>query len=189
MNIFILGTGRCGTKAFIKACKHISNFTSAHESSNGQIGVHKFNFPDNHIEADNRLIWFFGTLEKAYSNKKVLYVHMRRNKSKVANSFNRRWYGMHSIIRSFSWGISYINWLRSSKEKRYSCCEFYVETVTDNIDSFLSNKKNTIVVNLENIEADFEKFWKYVEAEGDLNLALNSFTHESNKSKWYQKSI
>ena len=35
MNVFILNTGRCGSRTFARACAHITNYTSAHESRSG----------------------------------------------------------------------------------------------------------------------------------------------------------
>jgi len=38
MNVFVLNTGRCGSTTFSKACQHVSNFTSQHESRVGLLG-------------------------------------------------------------------------------------------------------------------------------------------------------
>ena len=64
MNIFILNTGRCGSTTFIKACEHIKNYTCAHESLLTEIGAQRFNYPQDHIEADNRLSWLLGRLDE-----------------------------------------------------------------------------------------------------------------------------
>ena len=63
MNIFILSTGRCGSNTFIKASQHIMNYSSAHESRHGLIGDERLKYPENHIEADNRLSWFYCQLK------------------------------------------------------------------------------------------------------------------------------
>ena len=60
MNMFVLNTGRCGSTAFVEACKHIMNFSSAYESRAGRIGHDRFAYPENHIEADSQLSWFLG---------------------------------------------------------------------------------------------------------------------------------
>ena len=57
MNIFVLCTGRCGSMTFTKACGHIDNFSSAHESRCGRLGNERLAYPENHIEVDNRLSW------------------------------------------------------------------------------------------------------------------------------------
>ena len=38
MNVFILCTGRCGSLTFTRACGHMTNFTTAHESRVALIG-------------------------------------------------------------------------------------------------------------------------------------------------------
>ena len=83
MNIFILNTGRCGSTTFIRACQHISNFTATHESRSGLIGEERLNYPDNHIEADNRLSWFLGRLDRKYGDN-AFYLHMSRDRSQTA---------------------------------------------------------------------------------------------------------
>jgi hypothetical protein len=57
VNVFVLGRGRCGSTTFIRAYKHISNFTSGHETRARLLGEARLNYPDHHIEADNRLSW------------------------------------------------------------------------------------------------------------------------------------
>ena len=37
-HIFVLSPGRSGSKTFAEACKHLINYTSAHESRGGKIG-------------------------------------------------------------------------------------------------------------------------------------------------------
>ncbi|MEJ1383421.1 MAG: hypothetical protein RPV21_03475, partial [Candidatus Sedimenticola sp. (ex Thyasira tokunagai)] len=66
MNIFILNTGRCGSTTFIEACRHITNYSAAHESRIQLIGDRRLAYPQNHIEADNRLSWLLGRLEHTY---------------------------------------------------------------------------------------------------------------------------
>jgi hypothetical protein len=90
MNVFILNTGRCGSTTFVKACEHITNFTTAHESRMHLIGNQRLAYPDNHIEADNRLAWFLGRLEAAYGDR-AIYVHLRRDPLKTARSFEKRY--------------------------------------------------------------------------------------------------
>lgn len=60
MNVFVLNTGRCGSMTFTKACSHIANYTSAHESRCGYLGKSRFDYPENDVEVDNRLSWVAG---------------------------------------------------------------------------------------------------------------------------------
>jgi len=84
MRIFVLCTGRCGSMTFAKACSHITNYTSAHESGR----YVDWSYQDNHIEVDNRLSWFLGTLAERYPDS--MFVHLSRNRDAVIESFTRR---------------------------------------------------------------------------------------------------
>ena len=55
MNVFVLCTGRCGSTTFACACRHIENYTAAHESRSHLAGPERFAYPEDHIEVDNRL--------------------------------------------------------------------------------------------------------------------------------------
>ena len=98
MNVFVLNTGRCGSTTFAKACGHISNFTCAHESRAGMLGDARFDYPANHIEADNRLSWLLGRLDEKYGDDAV-YVHLLRDENDTARSFTKRYSG--GIIKAY----------------------------------------------------------------------------------------
>jgi hypothetical protein len=88
MNLFVLWTRRCGSVTFDKACGHITNYSSGHEMRTGMIGKERLLYTQNHIEADNRLSWFLGKLDKSYGND-AFYVHLRRNDLGTAQSFTK----------------------------------------------------------------------------------------------------
>ena len=90
-NVFVIGTGRCGTKTFYVACRSgITNYTSSHES--GSFKNNKFfagqgiGYQNNHIEVDSILSFVApkliveaeGDIECALRNLKK-----RRNCSKL----------------------------------------------------------------------------------------------------------
>ena len=87
MNVFVLSTGRAGSKTFVLACEYLSNFTAGHETRADQIGSSRFEYPINHIEADNRLTWHLGLLGRKYDGRDVFYVHLKRDPEKIAESF------------------------------------------------------------------------------------------------------
>jgi hypothetical protein len=89
MRVFAVGTGRCGSTTFAEACSHITNFTSAHESGKGKLAG-RLEYPDRHIEVDNRLSWFLASLHERYGND-VFYVHLTRDPSATTRSFVARW--------------------------------------------------------------------------------------------------
>ena len=196
MNVFILNTGRCGSSAFIKACSHITNYSSAHESKNGLLQKSRFNYPKNHIEADNRLSWQLGKLDEAYGND-AIYVHLKRSTKDTARSFARRY--SHGIIKAFYITLISNNQPKiikrmSKQNEPIDVAIDYCDTVNSNIKFFLKDKKHKILINIENIDKDFMLFWKLIDAKGNINDALdefnikhNSYKHQSffNKIKWW----
>ena len=176
MNIFVLNTGRCGSTTFIKACHHISNFTSAHESRCHLIGDARIDYPENHIEADNRLSWVLGRLDKRYGDDAV-YVHLQRNKSDTAGSFIKR-YDI-GIIKAYREGIL----MGVSEDARaISVASDYCDTVNSNIELFLKDKTRKIDFQLENAAYNFEIFWRMIEAKGNLDAAIREFDLTYNAS-------
>ena len=176
MNIFILNTGRCGSTTFIEACQHISNYSSAHESLSTYIGKQRLNYPDNHIEADNRLSWFLGRLDKEYGDD-AFYVHLSRDLKQTAESFAKR--EDYGIMKAYKEGVL----LGGDKEQlSYDIAVDYIETIETNIELFLKDKNNKMSFSLETAKDDFKIFWKKIKAEGDLDKALIEWDKNYNAS-------
>ena len=180
MNIFVLCTGRSGSTGFIKACKHITNYTASHESKSQLFGEKRFAFSENHIEADNRLSWQLGELEKKFGEK-AFYVHLIREPREVAQSFMHRYLLPKSMIYAYANGIKKQPPERLNPAQRFEMCMDYVETVNSNIDAFLKDKPLKITIELKHIKPDFKTFWNAIEAEGNLELALKEFDTKHNK--------
>ena len=176
MNIFVLCTGRCGSMTFIRACSYINNYTAAHESRLGLLGEDRFRYPGNHIEADNRLSWFLGRLEKAYGDD-AFYVHLVRNYVDTARSYAHRYH--HGIIRAYRTAIVHVCLPEAAA---FDVCADYCETVNANIAMFLKDKTNKMDFSLENAKEDFKKFWELIGAQGDLLSALSEWDIAYNKT-------
>ena len=179
MNVFVLSTGRCGSTTFARACQYVTNYTSAHESKTISIGKERIAYPENHIEADNRLSWFLGRLEQAYGDS-AFYVHLTRNAEEVARSYARRFEAGSGIMKAYRNGIL----MGFSQEERYyhDIALDYCHTVNSNIEAFLKDKTRKMDFQLENAEADFRAFWDAVGAEGDFDKALVDFGRTHNAS-------
>lgn len=182
MRIFVLTTGRAGSKTFIKACQNIQNFTASHESLAGKIGEERFAYSDNHIEADNRLSWFLGKLDEKFGDE-ALYVHLIREKKKVTASLLKRWKGRGNILKAFCEGIYKIPTFTVTKEQKKQISRDYYECVNSNIFFFLKNKSRKMEIHLETIEKDFIKFWNLIGAEGELSSAIQTLRIKHNQSK------
>lgn len=172
--------------SFVRACEHIRNFSTGHESEARNIQDDKFEYPDNHIEADNRLSWFLGHLDKAYGNE-AHYVVLKRDKELTVQSFNRRWAFKGSIIQAFGSGILMQRLKELKKKDLLQICGLYYDTIYENIELFLKDKDHILEIHLSNIKEDFKKFWNWIGAEGDLDAALAEFDivhNQSKKKRW-----
>lgn len=166
MNIFILNTGRCGSTSFIKACQHITNYSATHESRSKETGLERLAYPHNHIEADNRLSWLLGRLDRVYGDQ-AFYVYLSRAEADTVASFSRR--EDFGIMKAYREGI-----LMGGQETPIpnELARDYIDTIDSNIELFLRDKTNTMRFQLETAKSDFAVFWDSIGAEGDLEYAL-----------------
>jgi len=181
MRVFVLCTGRSGSLSFARACSHITNFASGHESFSRRLGDARFDYPDNHIEADNRLSWFLGSLDERFGND-AFYVHLVRNREDTIRSYNRRWVRNGSLIRAYCEGIQQITLHRLDRERRMAVVADFYDRVQDNILHFLKDKERKITIRIENAREEFPLFWEMIGAEGSLEKALESFELRHNRS-------
>lgn len=176
MNVFILSTGRCGTMTFSKACRHIENYTSGHETRLKLIGHARLHYPDNHIEVDNRLSWLLGRLDRVYGDT-AFYVHLSRDKQQVATSYARRF--DFGLMKAYKDGILLEGHDDQSNMDIALDC---IETIETNIELFLQNKTHKMHMSLENAQQEFEIFWQRIGAIGDLGQALAEWDINYNAS-------
>jgi hypothetical protein len=208
--VFILCAGRTGSTTIIRAFEHAANFTAGHESRADRI-IGRCEYPDQHIEADNRLSWFLGTLERLYGDE-PLYVHLTRDRQAVVESHLARWNAAVGRSRP-GWLLRHPRmlvgrarrWLRDPEATRYpsiargfareilirpgvftdaerrQACELFVQTVEDNIDAFLATKSNVEHVAVESFADDFRRLWERIGAEGDLEAALAELAEHHNR--------
>ncbi len=167
MNVFVLCTGRCGSTTFARACGHISNYSVAHESRAHLIGDDRLRYPLRHIEIDNRLSWYLGRLEAEYGDE-AFYVHLKRDVSKTARSFLKRY--SYGIIRAYARAV-----VLGGRHIPLDVCIDYCHTVNSNIASYLRTKSNTMTFQLENAKVDFLTFWERIRAEGDFSAAVSEW--------------
>lgn len=171
-NVFVLCTGRCGSVTFAEACKHLDNYTAGHETNASVIGGLRLDYPDRHIEVDNRLAWYLGRLGASFDDETTLYVHLKRDPEAVAQSHLKRWDAKFraSMIRSYANGIvmRHEEW---PEEDRIEACRDHVATVTANIDEFLRYRRS-VTVQVEDAKHDFGVFLGAIRATGDTEAAI-----------------
>lgn len=178
-NVFVLCTGRCGSTTFVKAASHARNYSAGHETRTHLTGAARFAYPSYHIEADNRLTWLLGRLERAFGQE-ALYVHLTRAQEDVAASFVKR--ADKGIMLAYRTEIL----MRAAWRNRGATLEDlaldYIDTVTTNIRVFLRDKPHTLAVRLEDAEQDFAAFWEIAKLDGDLDKALSEWRIRYNSS-------
>ncbi len=172
MNVFILSTGRCGSMTFERACRHIENYGSGHESRIGMLGAERLAYPADHIESDNRLAWFLGRLDLQYP-REVFYVHLRRERLAVAKSYATR-LDRGLIMDAWAHGI-HLGLPEDIRPRALEIALDYVDTVTANIERFLAGRANSMAFHIESAKEDFPHFWARIGAQGDFAVALAEF--------------
>jgi hypothetical protein len=175
MNIFILNAGRCGSTSFIKACQHITNYSAGHETRINLTGVQRLDYPNHHIEADNRLCWLLGRLDRRFGGE-AYYVHLIRNRQASISSFVKR--TDFGIIKAYREGIL----LGGQGQSPEEIAEDYLTTIDTNIELFLKDKPQKSLFKLEQAQSDFKHFWRQIGAQGDLNKALAEWQIRHNAS-------
>lgn len=175
MNVFVLSTGRCGSTTFRRACNHIENYTSSHESNIGRLKG-RLDYPDDHIEVDNRLSWFLGRLDDLYGDD-AFYVHLRRDREATARSFLRRYNS--GVIAAYRRKILTLIGRRSNP---LDVCKHYCDTINANISLFLKDKSNRMEFWLETAEDDFRAFWDQIGATGNFSEAVEEWSTKYNAS-------
>lgn len=196
MRVFVLNTGRCGSHTFARACGHMTNFTAEHESRTRLYGKARLDYPEQHIEADNRLAWFVGRLHQQFPDAR--YVHLTRDADAVARSYASRWVkspppheagivaksrmrlglGGRGLRSRITTGYAYSIITRREPwpdDDVLGLCRDYVDTVTANVVEFLRDKPH-VSVHLETAADDFASFWDWIGAEGALDAALGEWS-------------
>jgi len=175
LNVFVLNSGRCGSTTFIRACAHIDNFSAGHESRIQLSGANRLAYPEQHIEADNRLCWLLGRLDRRFG-RAAYYVHLRRDPQAVIASFAGR--GDFGIMRAWREGVL----LGGAGQDPEELAADYLETVEANIELFLRDKPHRMQVRLETVHRDFARFWEWIGARGDRAAALAEWRVRYNAS-------
>ncbi len=166
--ILVLCTGRCGSMTFARAAAHLPGWTAGHETRTHITGPDRFAWPDRHIEVDNRLSWMLGRLDRAWGDR-AAYVHLTRDPEAVARSFADR--SAIGIMRAYRTDILARSLARMPRASLIDTCRDYVDTVTENITSFLRDKTHVLPMRLETLSQDFDLFCGWAGIDGDLSAA------------------
>ena len=157
MRVFVTGTGRCGTTTFSKACSHIKNYTSGHETKRGFDPGCVNDFPDNHIEVDPHLFWHMGSLIVKYSD--ACWVHLIRERESCIKSLTKT---------SGIWDWSNLAYGRKP-EVELACADYY-DSVNQVIPMVLMGCC-WMTMHLEKLQSEWSSFWEWIGAEGDYDAS------------------
>lgn len=174
-HVFILSTGRCGSMSFARACEHIQNYTSGHETRCTELGEERFKYPQFHIESDNRLSWLLGRLDETFGSD-AFYLHLTRDREETAQSYNRRWDNRYGIMPAYSRGIL------MHEPRGVADARDYYDTVNANIRLFLKDKPHQMSVEMLDLPNQFRTFCEKIGAECDIDLALREWDKQHNQS-------
>jgi len=168
MRVFVTGTGRCGTKTFAMACRHMTNFTSGHETHAGRIG--DLDYPDGHIEADPHLVHVLPLMLDKYPG--ALWVHLLREHETAVPALARRPSLDHYAAFCFQ--------ARRSPSRRAAAAMLYANTV-----ALLKRllPEGSMVVQLEQAQDQWPAFWEWIGADGDYEASAAEWDRRYNASK------
>lgn len=185
-HVFVLSCGRSGTLTLSRACQHIRNYTSAHESKSRKIGPGRLDYPEYHIEVDTRLAWFLGRLDQRYGSD-ACYVFMKRDPEAVAKSYFKRRHRSVTILPAYHQAI-----LKRLDRVTIESARDMVETVNTNIEQFLKDKPYKMVFRLEEASTDIDRLLDLIGAEVDRSMAHGEFQtkHNQNVSRpWLYRRV
>lgn len=186
MRVIVLTTGRSGSTTFIKACEHMTNYTTGHEAHRRRVGPWRYEYDDNHIEADCRLAWLLGPLDH-FVGKDAFYVHLTRDPAAVAKSMIKladlrrpsavvqRGLDLPKELNTRGaevWAHMHLHGLKTGSMELVAAD--VVDTINFNIASYLKDK-DWMHFRLERAGDDFPKFWNRIGAQGDYEAALAEF--------------
>jgi len=182
MRVFCLSTGRSGTTTFSRSLSHATNFTSGHETRTSICTSDRLEYPDAHIEADNRLAFFLGALKQRYDSANTIWVHLRRNPKDVVNSYLRRRYSPAQLVHAFGHGILMSAEPKTEDEWR-SVTELMVRSVRANIEAFMETQDLTVTMDIENPVPALTRIWSLAGIEGDFAASIAEWEVRHNQSR------
>ena len=165
MRVIVVGTGRCGTVTFSKACAHIENFSVAHEGHAGTVG--DFDYPDDHIEVDSRLVECLAHLIERYPD--AMFVHLMRERDACVASM-------------------------ASRKTQNVYCRLHFDADPDRqraaeVRYFEYNRRIQIMIPkayvmwLESAQTMWPDFWSTIKAKGDFDASRAEWDTKYNATK------
>jgi len=141
------------------------------------LGDSRIDYPENHIECDNRLSWFLPRLTRKYSTSAVLVI-LNKDHQQIAESYNKRWHNL-GIMKAYSQGIL----MRDFSENDVSVCKDYVESVYEHLSYFSKDWDKVVHVDLAAPETGIRDVLAYMDKSSHADEVISYMrTQRLNKS-------
>ena len=180
MRVFGIGAGRAGSVTFTLAMAKAGNYTTGHESHRGDFrAMSSLDYPDSHVEVDNRLSWFLPALGEKYPDD-VLWVHLRRDLEMQAISYSKRHTWKGALVLAYGHGLMQRG-REYTDEELPEVALAMVTNITANVEAFCRDKPS-VDVWIEDPEPGFRHVWDMAHAQGDIEEALAQYQTKHNAS-------
>lgn len=150
-NIFVVGTGHCGTTTFAAACQFATNMTAAHESAANRI--YDFQYPENHIEVDAPLAFRLPLLRDLYPGCR--FVHLIRDRQPCIASMARN-------------EADVCQWFGRMLYHYPACTPTEGAAVYYDIVNRIVTGPDVLRVYLETVKSQWQEAWDWMGCEGDF---------------------
>lgn len=184
MNIFVVSPGRTATTTLSSAFGALDGYSSGHETQTSYLGTDRITFPANHVECDNRLIWFLPRLTRRYGANSML-ITVKRSNDKIASSYNKRW-GKVNIMKAYSQGIL----LRSLSDNNIDVCRDYVSNCYEHLEFFAPHWRYHITLELDAPDPAVNEVCRLVDRAhnaSDVLSTLYNTVSNQNRPSWRRK--
>lgn len=158
MNVFFISPGRTATTTFANAFQCIEGYTSLHESQVQRLGEDRIAYPENHLEFDNRLVFFLADLTQKYATSGGVLVIVHRDHHLVAKSYNQRWSKIN-IMKAWSQGVH----LRDLSQNTFDVALDFVKYCYRQLDYFKPEWQHVVEIDLNNPENGIKELLKIME--------------------------
>ena len=197
MRVFVVGTGRCGSVTFCKACGHITNYTVDHERVFTLRD--KLDWPDQHIAVEPSMWPLVPLLRERYPE--LVLVHLvREDRAAFCASYRKltsppfigaaayripkemrpperaNWEGAPPTIDV--WSACCVGH-PANEEERLERIGLYYDTVNATVAAMQPD----VVVKLERPRIAWQRFWATIGAEGDFVRSLGEWNTKHNSSQ------
>lgn len=164
MNIFVVGTGRCGTTTFSKACGFATNKTVSHERLAGSV-YRLTDYPPNHIEVDAPLSFWLPRLRTIYPGCRFVHLVRHADRSGCIDSMSS-----HDPDICGAFGRMLFHYPECSAREG-------AEAMYDVINEMV-NGADVLRVLLREVQSRWHEVWEWMECDGDF---------EKSRSEWNVK--